>query len=143
MAKPSIQERVFATAKLEVSWMKAPVWKRIAAFVFDMFLIQPVNVYFSKYGSLVTFLITAAYFIGLEQSPWQGTVGKRMMSLKVVSEEGGKVPFIHTLLRYLVKIPSLVALGIGYWPLLGKSGKEAVPDRVGHTQVIALTPVRK
>lgn len=141
--KSSIEQRLMDTVKTQMEWIEAPAWKRIIAFIFDMFLILPITNYLLRFGSWIPAVLTAIYFIGCELSPWKGTVGKRMMSMKVLDDNHGKVDVFRLIIRYLTKIISLTLLGIGYWPLLFGSKKRPIPDRLTHTMVIALTPIKQ
>lgn len=141
--KSSIEQRLMDTVKTQMEWIEAPAWKRIIAFIFDMFLILPITNYLLRFGSWIPAVLTAIYFIGCELSPWKGTVGKRMMSMKVLDANHGKVDVFRLIIRYITKIISLTLLGIGYWPLLFGSKKRPIPDRLSHTMVIALTPIKQ
>ncbi len=141
--KSSIEQRLMDTVKTQMEWIEAPAWKRIIAFIFDMFLILPITNFLMRFGSWIPAVLTAIYFIGCELSPWKGTVGKRMMSMKVLDDKQGKVDVLRLIIRYITKIISLTLLGIGYWPLLFGSKKRPIPDRLSHTMVIALTPIKQ
>ena len=59
----------------------------------------------SYFGALgVTFLVNlvaaVAYFAGLHASPWQGTVGKKLLGLKVTDLNGDRISFWRALGRY-------------------------------------------
>jgi len=141
--KHSIEQRLMDTVKTQMEWIEAPAWKRIIAFVFDMFLILPITNFLMQYGSWIPAVVTATYFIGCELSSWKGTVGKRMMSMKVLDDNHGKVDVFRLIIRYVTKIISLTLLGAGYWPMLFGSKKRPIPDRITHTMVIALTPIKQ
>lgn len=139
--KPSIQQQLMDTVKVPMTWIEAPAWKRIVAFIFDMFLIAPVSTYAAKVNAYLPAILIAVYYIGLESSPWKASVGKRIMSMKVVDDNKGTVSFYRLLIRYLSKIISLMLFGAGYWfPMMGKN--RPIPDQLSHTMVIALTPTK-
>lgn len=139
--KPSIKQQMMDTIKVPMTWIEAPAWKRMVAFIFDMFLIAPVSNYIVRFNAYLPALFIAVYYIGLELSPWKGSIGKRMMSMKVVDDNHGNVSLQRLLIRYLSKIISLLLFGTGYWiPMMGK--KRPIPDRLSHTMVIALTPTK-
>ena len=60
------------------------------------------------------FLLTFAYFFGTELA-WAQTLGKRVMKLRVVREDGTKAPagpiFIRNLVRGIDWLPSLYIIG--------------------------------
>lgn len=127
------------TVKVPLEWVEAPTWKRIVAFIFDMFLIGPVVNWLTPISALLPPLLVFVYYVGFELSPWKASVGKRIMSMKVIGEKNETVPWDRLVIRYFAKILSLAMLGGGYWvPMLG--GKKPIPDQLSHTRIIALTP---
>lgn len=138
--RPSIESQLRDTIKIPMEWVEAPAWKRIVAFVFDMFLILPITTWLGKMNPTWPAVVTFVYFIGFELSPWKGTIGKRMMSMKVLDDRSGKMNLVQIIIRYFSKVLSLAFLGVGYWPLL--VGKKAMPDQISHTRIVALTPVK-
>ncbi len=136
--RPSIEKQLHDTIKIPMTWVEAPAWKRIVAFVFDMFLLLPLTNWLGQMNTALPALVTFVYFIGLELSPWKGSIGKRMMSMKVLDERQGKTTLVQLVIRYMAKVLGLALIGVGYWPLL--AGKKAWPDQISHTRVMALTP---
>lgn len=137
--KPSIQQQLMDTVKVPMTWIEAPMWKRITAFIFDMFLIAPISNFLLPYNAYLPPLFVALYYIGLESSPWKASVGKRIMSMKIIDDRKQTITIDRIVIRYFAKILSLAVFGAGYWvPIL--SGKRPIPDRLSHTMVIALTP---
>jgi uncharacterized RDD family membrane protein YckC len=127
------------SVKVPMEWIEAPAWKRIVAFIFDMFLVGPVVKFLIPINTYLPPLAVAVYFIGFELSPWKGTIGKRIMSMKILDDKKGNVYLDRLIIRYVAKILSLVMFGAGYWiPMLGN--KRPYPDSLSHTMVIALTP---
>ena len=140
--KPSIKQQLMETVKVPLEWVEAPVWKRIIAFAFDMSILMPISYYFlEKINKGLPFIFITLYFIGLEASPWKGTVGKQIMSMKVIDVKKGKVTVGRLVVRYVVKFLSLLFLGTGYWLPLSYKWRP-LPDLVSQTMVIALTPVK-
>jgi uncharacterized RDD family membrane protein YckC len=137
--KPSISQQLMDTVKVPMEWIEAPAWKRIVAFIFDMFLVMPISNFLFQLNPWLSPLFVAIYYIGLELSPWKGSVGKRIMSMKVIDDKKGRVYLDRLIVRYLSKFISLSILGAGYWiPMLGN--KRPLPDQLSHTMIIALTP---
>lgn len=103
----------------------ATYWKRIAAFSIDLTLfaiyllilgalslaglkdsleqvfptlyLNPLT--FDIFAFITTILPLLTYFSFLEQSSWQGTVGKRIMKIRVVSLTGSRIGCANALLR--------------------------------------------
>lgn len=138
--KPSIQQQLMDTVKVPMEWMEAPMWKRIVAFIFDMFLIAPVSNFLFSINPYLPPLFVALYYVGLEASPWKASVGKRIMSMKIIDDRKKTISLDRIIVRYFSKILSLAVFGAGYWiPILG--AKRPIPDQLSHTMVIALTPI--
>ena len=139
--KPSIQQQLMDTVKMPMEWIEAPMWKRFVAFIFDMFLIGPAVNLISPINPYLPMLVVAVYYIGLEASPWKGSVGKRIMSMKVIDVKQGKVTVGRLLIRYVVKFFSILLFGLGYWIPINLKMRP-LPDLASHTMIIALTPTK-
>jgi uncharacterized RDD family membrane protein YckC len=76
------------------------------------------------------------YFAGLEGSPWQGTVGKRVMRVAVTDEAGSRIGFGRASGRYFAKIISAIPVLAGFWlvPVLGH--KQGIHDLIAGTLVM-------
>ncbi len=123
--------------KKNLYWAKAPIYKRILAFFIDLFIMFPIqNVTRSIHPMLPVFAV-ALYFILLESSPWQGTIGKRVLGMKVELVNGNRINIVQATIRYVIKVFTLALLGIGYWPLF--LGKQALCDQVIQSTVLALS----
>lgn len=97
------------------------IWKRCAAYIFDIFLINLlifillISVTLTKgpladiYGIALTNLVIFAYFVYFESSKAQATPGKKWMDLKVVDLEGRRISFLRAFFRYFARgMPSIV-----------------------------------
>lgn len=123
--------------KKNLYWAKAPIYKRILAFFIDLFIMFPIqNITRSTHPMLPVFAV-ALYFILLESSPWQGTIGKRVLGMKVELVNGNRINIVQATIRYVIKVFTLALLGIGYWPLF--LGKQALCDQVIQSTVLALS----
>ena len=123
--------------KKNLYWAKAPIYKRILAFFIDLFIMFPIqNITRSIHPMLPVFAV-ALYFILLESSPWQGTIGKRVLGMKVELVNGNRINIVQATIRYVIKVFTLALLGIGYWPLF--LGKQALCDQVIQSTVLALS----
>ena len=123
--------------KKNLYWAKAPIYKRILAFFIDLFIMFPIqNITRSIHPMLPVFAV-ALYFILLESSPWQGTIGKRVLGMKVELVNGNRINIVQETIRYVIKVFTLALLGIGYWPLF--LGKQALCDQVIQSTVLALS----
>lgn len=76
------------------------------------------------------------YFIIMESSKYQATVGKLLMRIKVVNMQGGRITLSESIIRNLSKILSAIFLLIGFLMVLLDDRKRALHDRIAGTFVI-------
>ena len=122
--------------------MYASVWKRFWAFMIDLavfivlfiFLAQLLNDFTV---SLILLVIIWLYYALLESSPWQASLGKRLMGLKVVDKRGRRLTFSKATKRLLVRLVTNVAFYIGFFTAAFDKHKETLHDKVSHSLVIS------
>lgn len=79
----------------------------------------------------INMLITMAawlYWAVLESSPWQATVGKKLLGLEVTDLEGRRITFARASGRYFGKILSTIILCVGYLMAGFTEKKQALHD---------------
>jgi len=76
------------------------------------------------------------YFAGLHASPWQATLGKRMIGMRVVGPQGERISFLRATGRYLAEIPSWMILMIGYLMVAFMPRKQGLHDLLASTFVV-------
>lgn len=76
------------------------------------------------------------YFAGLHASPWQATLGKRMIGLRVVGPQGERISFARATGRYFAEILSGLILMIGYLMVAFTRRKQGLHDLLASTRVI-------
>lgn len=86
-------------------------------------------------GMLGLMVGTIAYYIGMECSKYQGTVGKKLLGLKVVDEEGKQITLGKSTIRYFSKILSSI-LYIGYIMIGITEKKQGLHDMIARTYVV-------
>lgn len=86
--------------------------------------------------SLIVELITMAYFVICESSSWQGTLGKKLFGLQVVSERYQRLSPSQALIRYLGKYLSSLILALGYIWIIFDAKKQGWHDKIAHTFVV-------
>lgn len=69
------------------------------------------------------------YTVWLESSPWQATLGKRMLGLKVVDLQGQRIGFGTSSWRNMAKGLSMLTLGVGYLMPLWDHRRQALHDK--------------
>ncbi len=87
----------------------------------------------------VFFLLTFAYFFGTELA-WAQTLGKRVMKLRVVTHDGGKLgagpAFVRNLVRVIDWLPSLYIVGAIAVFVTG-ARRQRLGDMAARTKVVA------
>ena len=81
-------------------------------------------------------LISFLYYTLLHSSKWQGTVGKKLLNIKVVDLNGNRIGFGKAAGRYFATILSGVILYIGYIMAGFTEKKQALHDMIAGTLVI-------
>lgn len=88
-------------------------------------------------GGMLLFMVAAIlYFVLLESSRWQATLGKRALGLIVTDEAGNRIGCGRAFGRYLSKILSGLILYIGYLMILWTPKKQGLHDQIAGTLVI-------
>lgn len=85
---------------------------------------------------LVVTFVPFLYWPVLESSPWQATIGKRVMGLEVTDLDGNRLSFLRAFLRSLAKIISSIPLGIGFLIAAFTARKQALHDIIVKTLVV-------
>ena len=83
----------------------------------------------------LTAAASLAYETLLTASPWQGTVGKKILGLRVSDTEGRRLSFGRSLARGLLKYISTATLMIGYMMAGWTRRKQALHDLLAETVV--------
>ena len=84
----------------------------------------------------VCFVTTVIYHAAFESSSWQATPGKMILKIRVISMEGGTISFGKGILRFLLKIVSLVVLYIGFIMIGFTKKGQGLHDKIINTLVI-------
>lgn len=84
------------------------------------------------------FIIVARwlYFALMESSPWQATLGKKALGLRVTGMDGQRIGFGRATGRYFGKFISAIPLGIGFMMAGWTERKQALHDLIAGTLVI-------
>ncbi len=140
----------------------APLWRRLAAMIYDSFLIFAiwivvgfivlyalgVNSAQNSSGELArltplqnnillaAMLISAFLFFGFFWTHSGQTLGMQAWRIKVQNNDGSAISWRQALLRYCTAPFALLAFGLGYLCMLVDPQRRTVPDRVSGSQVI-------
>ena len=90
--------------------------------------------------SLVSLVLTIAYFMLLESSRWQATVGKRVCRLRVTDLSGRRIGIGRALGRYCGKLVSALLLGVGFLMVGWTRHSQGLHDLMADTLVMRLRP---
>ena len=86
--------------------------------------------------SMSTFLAVYIFYFTLgECSKWQGTIGKKIIKIKITSTQGEKLSFPKTFIRVLVKFISIFIF-FGYLTIPFTKRKQAIHDFIVNTTVV-------
>jgi uncharacterized RDD family membrane protein YckC len=136
----------------------AGFWLRVVGYIIDSIVLSIPLVFVGVILGLVIIagngnldednaaLTAVSYLIGipswwlysalLESSPWQGTLGKRALGLRVTDEEGQRIGFGTATARHFAKYLSAIALCIGFLMVAFTDRKQGLHDRLARTLVL-------
>lgn len=86
--------------------------------------------------SFLSIIVWWIYFAVMNSSEWQATVGKRVVGLKVVDENGNRISFGRATGRYFAEILSGLILLIGYMMVGWTKRKQGLHDMIASTYVV-------
>ncbi|MEX0809473.1 MAG: RDD family protein [Dongiaceae bacterium] len=90
----------------------------------------------SPLGIAVSILAAGAYFVGFECSPYQGTLGKVTLGLRVTDLAGERIGPLRACVRYFAKYLSAALLMIGFFMAIFTRRRQALHDLIAGTVVI-------
>lgn len=85
---------------------------------------------------ILNIILVYRYFIKPEASSWQGTIGKKMVGIKVTDLNGYRISEANAVGRYFGKLLSTLLIFIGWLMPLWTDKKQALHDMVASTLVI-------
>ena len=150
---------------MEKDYGYAGFWIRAVAYIIDIFvMVIPVGLVSSFFtgdmpvltefdeasmaiyiGALVGYIMVESvigsimwwlYSAVCESSPWQGTVGKKVLGLQVADLSGQRISFGRATGRYFAKIISGMLLFIGYMMVGWTQKKQGLHDMMAGTLVL-------
>ncbi|HSM99977.1 MAG TPA: RDD family protein [Rudaea sp.] len=83
-------------------------------------------------------VLSAAYFV-VSWSRGGQTIGMRAWRLRAVDAKGNRIPWLRSLLRFVVALISLAALGAGFWWALIDARRRTWHDIAARTRVVRLS----
>ena len=100
----------------------------------DFFADDPERI--SWLAIAVQFAVDWLYEAGLTASPLCGTLGKRAVGLRVVTERGERISFARSTGRFLAKVVSAMLLLVGFLMVAFTERKRGLHDMIAGTVVI-------
>lgn len=91
--------------------------------------------YFSS-SNMVSLVVQWLYVALLISGPWQATLGKRALGIKVTSTKGERISFLNATGRYFATFLSAIILLIGYFMMLWDDKKQTLHDKLAGTLVV-------
>jgi uncharacterized RDD family membrane protein YckC len=127
----------------------AGFWRRFAAYAIDYLLVLLGGAALGAVAILsgvvedgtqgrFTLWLLVGYFLYcalLESSPWQATVGKRVIGIKVVNRRGERIGFARAAARFVAKLLSVLTLFVGYLLIVVTKRRQALHDVIAGTLV--------
>lgn len=86
----------------------------------------------------IFFLSGLLYFVLLESSKTQATIGKKIMKIVVVDANGERLSILKSFVRNISKILSFAILFIGYLMVVFDKKKQALHDKIAKTYLLKL-----
>ena len=131
-------------------------WIRLVAYIIDAIVLSVVvgiiaaiigvNLFnpenpeaaFDPTLNLVSVVISWLYFALMESSPRGATVGKMVLGLRVVDEQGNRLSFLRATGRFFAKIVSSIILFIGFLMIAFTDRKRGLHDIMAGTLVVKI-----
>lgn len=120
----------------------SPFLTRLAALFIDAVIISVISSLLSGYRSnsvmanMPGFVIGALYYVLMWTYSNGQTLGKKVMKIKVIREDGKPVDLQTAILRYIGYFVSGLFLGLGFIWVLFDDRKQGWHDKIAHTFVV-------
>lgn len=112
---------------------------RFIAYIIDNLVFVPIYLIVPMDSELVQFLVWiilwTAYYVWMNGT-YGATIGKMLLKLKIVKEDGSKITYSDALLREIGSYLSFVVLCLGYLAIIGDKKKQGWHDKISHTVVL-------
>jgi uncharacterized RDD family membrane protein YckC len=138
----------------------AGFWRRIFALCIDYAVIYLPILYISYFagyvlrghlgyykivlvGIVIGLVMAWLYWTLCESSPWQASLGKRLMGICVSDIDGERLTFSQSGKRTLCKVLSLLPFGLGFVAAAFTAKKQTLHDLITDSIVVYNAPQRK
>lgn len=119
----------------------APFGKRLVAYLIDAAIVIPFCLLIhwlvkdDKAQSLIITLFIIAYYNLMESGPYQATLGKKLMGLKITTIDGHTITKKKSAYRVVFKVLLSFLFMVGYLPALWTKRKQTAYDLITGTVV--------
>jgi adenylate cyclase len=118
----------------------AGFWRRTIAMIVDFYICTAFAFLISDLtGALAEPYIALIYLIylsGFESSPWQASIGKRVMGLRVIDERGERLTIMRAFGRNFAKLVSVVTGLFGFLWAAFSERKQGFHDIIANTYIV-------
>jgi uncharacterized RDD family membrane protein YckC len=134
------------------------VWRRLAAFCYDLLLLAALAVCFTLavlalrrgvpvppgtwWFPAALFAVAAAFFCGFWVHGGQ-TVGMRAWRIRVIRENGGPLAWRRAIARFGAGVLAVLPAGLGLWWSVFDARKRGWHDRLTDTRVVRVPAPRR
>ena len=87
-------------------------------------------------GTVLGILVQWLWFTVPESSAWQGSLGKKLLGIKVTDEQGQRIGFGRANARYWGKLVSTITLGVGFLMVAFTRRKQGLHDIIAGTLLV-------
>jgi uncharacterized RDD family membrane protein YckC len=110
---------------------------RFVAFIIDVLIISvPIFLIQNNDFRTIFSLVVGTLYIVWMNGKYGATVGKMVMGLRIVKENGKKIDYSDALVREISSYLSTAIIFLGYLWMLGDSKKQTWHDKIAKTVVI-------
>jgi uncharacterized RDD family membrane protein YckC len=113
---------------------------RLLARLIDALILFVPMVIISRIFPYASFIVAILYYPVFLSSPLKGTPGNAIMRTAVVTTTGQQLPFLKSIIRYVVSFVSAMLLFFGYLMSLFTEKKQTFHDLIAETLVIVQDP---
>ena len=116
----------------------AGFFQRLVGYIIDALIISvPLGILFknSEENNAIQLIVWTVYYVWMLGKYGQ-TVGKMVMKIKVVKEDGSPISYSDALIRELTSYLSAVVLFLGFLWVIWDSKKQAWHDKIVKTIVV-------
>jgi uncharacterized RDD family membrane protein YckC len=103
-------------------------------FILNMIVISISGIYSEGIFGILFFV----YFVMLESSKIQATIGKKLMKIVVIDSNGNRISIVRSFIRNISKPLSILTLFYGYLMVAFDKKKQALHDKIANVYMLKL-----